>query len=242
VTVAPTIVDALAGARYCAPEIIHAQSVLVARAAGRLGERVLAKVLAAQEYQRIYVLASDTMRSTEAKLTALTRDEWVSRIDHVIAVVNDGGASIMHASRKRTEIFSQLRPEEVLSLARQAKERGASRFMLVTLTDSMSQPAALHACLGNLVEMDLHRMGFESLVIVRPSLHEMRQGPRDIGKRLMALIVDTARGFMAGLKHAPLSLDDTARAIVRTMRESAQGLSIVETEGLHHILKAPVSE
>ncbi len=238
-SIQPTIADALAGARYSVPVAAAAKSVLVAGAAGRLGERVLAKVLGAQEYQRIFVLASDAMRSTEAKLTALRRDAWESQVDHVIAVVSDGASNTAPLSRKRTEIYLPLGPDQILPLARQAKEQGASRFMLVTLSDSMTRPAALHAQLGNLIEMDLHRMGFDSLIIVRPSLHEMRWRQGDIGRRLIALIVDTARGFMAGLKHAPLSLDDTARAVVWAMQDSAPGLRIIETEGLHQMLKMP---
>lgn len=238
-TISPTIADALAGARYAAPRSTSTKSVLVAGAAGRLGERVLAKVLGAQEYQRIFVLASDAMRSTEAKLTTVSWDAWDSPIDHVIAVVSDGGSDIVPLSRKRTEIFLPLHPEQILPLARKAKEQGVSRFMLVTLTDSMAQPAALHAQLGTVLEMDLHRIGFESLLIVRPSLHEMRRRQGDVVRRLMMLMVDTARGLMAGLKHAPLSLEDTARAIVYAIQESAQGLSIIETERLHQILKMP---
>jgi hypothetical protein len=238
-SISPTIADALAGARFSVPVTTAAKSVLVAGAAGRLGERVLAQVLGAQEYRRIFVLASDAMRSTESRLIALSTSAWDFPIDHVIAVVSDGVPLVSSASRKRTEIFLPLSPEQVLPLARQAKEHGASRFMLVTLTDSMAQPGALHAQLGSMLEMDLHSIGFESLLIVRPSLHEMRRHQGDFVRRLMVLMIDTARGLMAGLKHAPLTLEDTARAIVWTLRGGTQGLSIIETERLHQILKMP---
>lgn len=69
---APTVADALAGARYQAPRPNNQKTVLLAGAAGRLGERILARVLGAQEYQRIFVLASEEMRSTDVNFS-LTR-------------------------------------------------------------------------------------------------------------------------------------------------------------------------
>lgn len=237
-TVKPTIADALAGARYGGAVAVETKSVLVAGAAGRLGERVLARVLGASEYSRIYVLASDAMRSTEAKLTALTQDEWTDHVDHVIAVVGEAGPLAVSIERMRTEVFLPLPPDQVLPLARQAKAQGASRFMLVTPTDVLSQPGALYAQFSNLMETELHQLGFESLIIVRPSDHELRQRYGSFAARFVATLIDTARGLMVGLKHTPLSLEDTARAVVRAMLDSTQGLNIIETDRLHRLLKS----
>jgi hypothetical protein len=235
---APTLADALAGARYQAPGKAIKKTVLLAGAAGPLGERILTRLLGAQEYQCIYVLASEPMRSTEAKLTALTFDEWYCRVDHVIAVVSEQSPNVVLHARKRTEIFSSLTPDQVLPLARHAKSLDVSRFMLVTPTNVLAQPAAVYAQLASLMEADLHQLGFESLLLVRPSDHEIRQRRNSIGKRLMNLVVDTATGLMAGLKHTPLSLEDSARAIVRAMLDSANGLNIIEPDRLHRILKS----
>ena len=235
---APTVADALAGARYQAPRPNNQKTVLLAGAAGRLGERILTRVLGAQEYQRIFVLASDEMRSTEAKLTALSFDQWRHRIDHVIAVVADAGTHAMPHGRKRTEIFSSLTPDQVLSVAQRAKSLGVSRFMLVTPINVLSQPAAVYAQLANLMEADLHQLGFESLLLVRPSDHEIRQRQSNVARRIMAMIVDTTRGLMMGLKHTPLSLENTARAVVQVMIESKNGLHVIETDRLHQLLKS----
>jgi uncharacterized protein YbjT (DUF2867 family) len=234
---APTVTDALAGARYQAPDKASKKTILLAGAAGRLGERILGRLLAAQEYQRIYVLASEPMRSTEAKLTALTHEEWNHHIDHVIAVVSEGTRDAPIQIRKRTEVFSSLSPDSVLPLAQHAKSLSASRFMLVTPTNVLSQPAAVYAQLANLMESDLHQLGFESLLLVRPSDYEIRLQRSSFAIRLMRLLADTASGLMAGLKHTPLSLDNTARAVVRVIADSPSGLTIIERDRLHEILK-----
>lgn len=235
---APTVADAIAGARYQVPAQSQRRSVLVAGAAGRLGERVLARVLAAPEYDRIYVLASEVMPSTEAKLTAVRESEWGCRVDHVIAVVSEQDNSAAHSMRKRTEVFSALAAEQVVPLALQAKSLGVSRFMLVTPTNILSRPSAIYAQLANLMEAELHRIGFDALLLVRPSDQEMRQRQRGLPLRLLSLLIDTVTSLMAGARHTPLSLEETARAAVCAMRESRSGLCIIEPEQLHQLVRS----
>jgi hypothetical protein len=233
---APTVADVLAGARRAHPKpAVQAigKTVLVAGARGRLGERILARLLASSAYREVYVTASDVMPSTEAKLTALTGDDWRAQIDQVIAVPGIEQAADNPFNRRRTEVFSALAPDGILPLARHARAMGATRFMLVTPIDVMLQPAALRAHLGNLTEAELHRMGFESLLLVRPSDTELRRRQGNLGQRLIRLMVDTAGGLMVGARHTPLSVDNIARATVRALQESGPGLTVLETERLH---------
>jgi hypothetical protein len=235
----PTITDAIAGARYQAP-VARKPSVLVAGAASRLGERILARLLGTSHYQRIHVLASEPMRSTESRLHALSLGHWDERIDHVIAVVDDRHDAIVAAttqSGRRTDVFSPLAGKDVLALAQRAEALGVVRFMLVTPVDVLSQPAAVYAQLTNLMEMQLHGMDFESLLLARPSDHALRMRRRGLGQRFWGVLVDTAAGLMVGARHAPLSLDDTARALVQALLSSEEGLCVIEMDRLHQILK-----
>jgi hypothetical protein len=237
-SVAPTISDALAGARYEQPSGKPAKSALIAGAADRLGERVLAHMLAAPEYRRIYALASNPMASTESKLATVSMADWSFPIDDVIAIPSEEAAHPALQARKRTEVFSRLATEQIVPLARLAKAAGARRFMVVSPINVWSQPAAVYAGLANLMETELHLIGFESLVLVRPSDHESRPRPRGLARRLLSLMIDTATGLMMGLRHTPLSVDDTARAAVLAMQQCAQGLTVIETDHLHGLLKS----
>jgi hypothetical protein len=235
----PTVADALAGARYQPPVQSSRKSVLLAGAASRLGERILAQLLAAHEYERIYVLASEQIRSSEGKLVVLPQYDWNIHVDHVIAVVNESNHEPVVYARKRTEIFSSLGPNDILPIAQQAKALSASRFMLVTPINVLSQPTAVYAQLANLMEVELHHIGFESLLLVRPSDHEIRQHRQNIGQRLLHLLVSTATGLMVGLKYTPLSAERTAQAVVKAMLDAdLAGLTILEPERLHQLLQA----
>jgi hypothetical protein len=88
-----------------------------------------------------------------------------------------------------------------------------------------------------LTEAELHQIGFESLLLVRPSDAALRQRQSGIGKRLIGMLVNTAAGLMVGTRHAPLSIDDTARAIVRATGEQRGGLRIIESDHLHALLQ-----
>ena len=234
----PTVAEALAGARYQPPMQSERKSVPVAGAAGRLGERVLARVMGAPCYNRIYVLASEAMPSTEAKLTALRQSEWASRVDHVIAVVAEQNYGAALPVRNRTEVFSTLAADQIVPLALQAKSLGVSKFMLVTPVNILSQPSAVYAQLANVMEAELHRIGFDSLLLVRPSDHEIRLRQKGLPMRLLSLLIDTLTGLMTGAKYTPLSIENTARAAVHAMVESANGLSILETDRLHQFVKS----
>ncbi|HYD79269.1 MAG TPA: hypothetical protein VEC06_05630 [Paucimonas sp.] len=234
----PSVADALAGARFQALAQAKRPTVLIAGADSRLGERVLARVLGSGEYSRIHVLAADAMRSTESRLLALTLDEWTERVDHVIAVIDDRDPGFSQSMpRKRTEIFSSLATDDVPQLARRAEALGVARFMLVTPTDPWSRPAALYAQLGNVMESELTRLRFEALMLVRPSHHGMRQRRGHLAQRILGMLVDTMRGMMVG-KHPPMTLDHTAQVVVRAMFESRAGLTILESERLHELLKS----
>lgn len=234
----PTATAALAGAGYQPPASTTRKTVLLAGAAGKLGERILARLLGMPEYQRIYVLSVSEMPSTEPKLFPMTAAQWTGQIDDVIAVVDDSGsADQAHAGIKHTDIFSSLVPDAILPLAQHAKASGASRFMLVTPIGILLQPAALHAQLASPMEVQLHQVGFDSLLIVRPSDHETRQRHTGLAQRFWGMLINTATGLLAGARHAPMSVDGTARAIALALQDSTPGLRILETDHLQRLLQ-----
>jgi len=232
----PSVADVLAGAQFQPPAQSKRPTVLVAGASSRLGERILERLLGSGEYSSIHVLTADAMRSTESRLIALTLSEWTSRVDHVIAVIDDRDPGFAHPiPRKRTEIFSSLAIDDVPTLARHAEALGVARFMLVTPVDPWSRPAAMYAQLSNVMEAELNQRRFESLLLVRPAQHGSGQRKGQLAQRFLALLIDTMKNLMAG-KHPPMSLDNTAKAIVKAIFQSPAGLSIVETERLHEFL------
>lgn len=232
----PTIADALAGADYIPSMCVRQKTALVAGAAGKLGERILARLLSSPEYRCVYALASNSMLSTEPKLTALLGKDWNFPIDDVIAVAGDEAGALPLSSRRRTEVFSILQSHEVMPLARQAHANGTTRFMAITPVNVLMQPAALYGGLANIMEAELHQLKFASLILVRPSSNELRRSQQGITKRLVNLLINTLTGLMAGKRHAPLSVDDTARAIVHALQDAEKGLKIIETDHLHGLL------
>lgn len=182
------------------------------------------------------MFTSDAMPSTEAKLTALRQSEWTETVDDVIAVVGEHESNTAPSVSGRTGIFSTLTAEQIIPLARRAKSLSVSRFMLVTPTNSLFRPSALHAQLSNLMEADLYEVGFEALLLVRPSDHENRQRRADLPARVLGLLVDTVTGLMAGARHAPLPIESIAQAAVRALRDSGPGLSILEPDRLRQYI------
>lgn len=236
-SVPPTVADALAGARY-APASAAGKTALVAGASSKLGERVLGRLLSSPAYRRVYALAANPMPSSEPKLMALSVAEWDFPIDDVIAVVDAAAGGPAFSARQRSAAFTGLPLQELMPLARSARLKGAPCFMAVTPINVLAQPAALYGGLANLMEAELHQLGFASLFPVRPSDRELHRRRRGIVKRLIGVLADTTGSLMAGQRHAPLSVDDTARAIVRALQEEPgkRKLTIIETDHLHGLL------
>jgi len=230
-----TVADALAGARY-APSQHAGKTALIAGAAHKLGEQVLNRLLSNPAYRRVYVLASNSLPSTEPKLTALQATDWNFQIDDVIAVVSEEVREPAYVARQRTAVFTPLLIQELMALARLARAKGAMRFMSITPINVLMQPAALHGGLASLMESELHQLGFSSLFLVRPSDRELCKKRLGIAERLLGLLIDTASGLMAGHRHRSLSIEDMARAVTLALQEDEGGLKIIEIDHLHTLL------
>ncbi|MDB5798553.1 MAG: Nucleoside-diphosphate-sugar epimerase [Paucimonas sp.] len=246
----PSLDQALAGARFTPPVAeSRSRTVLLAGAAGRLGERMLARLLGCPTYCRIQVLADAPMPSTERKLGVVVASACDFTVDDLVLVVSGDAAA---PSRQpgapgrglRTQVYSACPMEAVLPMARQARAAGVSRLMLVTPVHVLGQPAALYAQIATLAEAELHQMGFESLVLVRPTDLALRARRSGWGARLFGLVLDTATGLLTGLRHTPLSIDDIARGAVLALQAAPSGLTIIESAQLQEILRpnAPVAK
>lgn len=236
--------QALAGAQFTPPAAGQtARSVLLAGAAGRLGERILARLLGDMAYQTIHVLADIPLASTERKLRAVALPDWNFPVHDLVAVVSepDAGAGTPGAGLARhgtrTGVYSPLHAGQLPDLARRARQLGVRRLMLVTPVDVLGQPSALHARIATLAEVELHQLGFESLILVRPGDHALRRQRRGLPSKVLGLLLDTVTGLMVGLRHAPLSVDDIARSAVDALAEEGEGLRILESDSLQERLR-----
>lgn len=199
---------------------------------GRLGEALVNALLESAEYAAVHVAVGMPLRSTLPRLRP-----W--RIDPAALERNDSPAAAMppvddvycciDGSRShfgRDLAYFPLPARQVTALGRLAAQSGARRLILLSPLPAFLQLSAAGATHPR--EIDLVGLGFETLVIVRPTADYRATH----GSTLARLIAWGARAAMEivipqGLQ--PLRAHDTARASIAAAALGA-GVHVLDPE------------
>lgn len=141
------------------------------------------------------------------------------------------GTTMKKAGSK--EAFLKVDLDMVLNFAKKAKEAGINRFAIVSSIGANPKSNNFYLRTKGQAEEELKKLGFERLVIVRPSLllgkrNEKRLG-EDIGKLLYKLFKFVFIGSLK--KYKGIMDEDVAKAMVALV-EQGQGTIIAESNAL----------
>lgn len=208
------------------PGVTTRRTALVLGATGRLGERVLDQALGQAVYERVYAWAKAPVSASLLKMVTVPCPDSLAA-DDVYCIVSEADAQC-----DRTEAFYSVSQHEVLALAKQVHEAGARRFVMVAPVSALIRPSALYQQLHNTAELELAAVGFESLVIVRPSLWHLRSQQGPWLARLLHATLQQIVGGMAGQRHAPVTSQAVAQAVLVHALRAAHGVTIIESDQL----------
>jgi uncharacterized protein YbjT (DUF2867 family) len=128
----------------------------------------------------------------------------------------------------------------VLALARVARAAGARRFAFVSALGADPAARVSYSRLKGEAERDLQAIGFERLVIARPSfLAGAREalGQRARPMESLALAVLRPARNLLPRRLRPVAPEAVARALIATLRASEAGVVILESEELQDAAK-----
>jgi hypothetical protein len=154
------------------------RSALAIGTVGRIGEELINCMLESAVYSSVSVAVEAPMRSMVPRLQpwrvpamALADLDNVGseqielpRVDDVFCCISDARSYF-----KRDQAYVQLRKEQIPPLARLAAQRGAKRFILLAPLSAFLQLTGTTSGLIDVRESDLAALGFEALIITRPS-------------------------------------------------------------------------
>ncbi|MBL8521286.1 MAG: hypothetical protein JNK75_11510 [Betaproteobacteria bacterium] len=221
-------------------------TVLTIGNAGALGEAVLARLLASPRYRGVVAATTQHLHTSVPRLSATAFSAlfdvagWqaatggeASRCDAVILV--DG----KHSFLKRDDAFPVVPLGEAIKLAQAARQAGVTRLLAVSPMDPWSGMT-----LGSLVHFDeleraLVSMGFETLIMVRPS--EYRNPPRvsgDLLKWLASMLLGTLGHYMTTSSRMPLRPHIVAEAAVEWLTQLPAGMHRQDAVVLHEWVRA----
>lgn len=238
--------NALASATTSAPTARASRSALAIGTVGRIGEELINCLLESPAYRSVSVAVEAPMRSvvprlqpwrvSAAALDDLARagsaDIVLPRVDDVFCCISDARSYF-----KRDQAYVHLRKEQIPALARLAAQREAKRFVLVAPLSAFLQLSAPAAGLIDVRESDLVALGFEALIIVRPTA-DYATAPGNVLERLIGWGAKAIMQIMIPQRLQPLRARQIAQAAVNAAGLLGRGVHIV---GAHEIaeLAAP---
>ena len=208
--------------------------VALAGATGLVGREILQGLIADASVNAIHVLARRALPATSPKVTAHVVDftalPTLPRVDEVYLAL---GTTIKVAGSQQA--FRAVDYDANLAVARAALAAGAKRAGLVSAMGASAKSSIFYSRVKGELEDALSALGFEGLVIARPSMlagnREQLGQPVRPGEGI-ALRVSQLLGPLIPANYRSVAASDVARALL-TRVPLARGREVVLSGAMH---------
>jgi uncharacterized protein YbjT (DUF2867 family) len=210
------------------------RTAALAGATGLVGREILQGLIADASVKAIHVLARRALPASHAKVTVhvvdFTKLPALPRIDEVYLAL---GTTIKVAGSQQA--FRAVDYDANLAVARAALAAGAKRAGLVSAMGASAKSGIFYSRVKGELEDALSALGFEGLVIARPS---MLSGNREqLGQPVrrgegIALTVSRLLGPLIPANYRSVAASDVARSLL-TRVPAARGREIVLSGAMH---------
>lgn len=188
------------------------------------------------------------------KVTALTRREFSlpfkhqrvaivdyhelkleSAADDSDAVICALGTTIKTAGSKQA--FEAVDYGMVIALATKAKQEGYKTFAVVSSFGAEKPGSNFYLSTKHKMESSLQSLGFDTLIIARPSLLLGKRDEFRLAERMGEWMSFILSPLMIGplKKYKPIHATQVAKALIQTCQSRPSGLSILENDQLHSL-------
>jgi len=207
-------------------EVDTGRVALVAGATGLVGREVLAALLADKRYAHVHTLGRRSTAPAHPRLTQHVVDfaalHDLPRADDVFIGL---GTTIKVAGSREAFRAIDLLAVEALALA--MRKRGATRLGVVSAMGADAASPVFYSRVKGEMEVSVARMGYQSLVIARPSMldgarHELDQPARP-GERIGLGLVRALRGVIPS-NYRAITAADVAGGLVSAVLRGTPGV------------------
>jgi hypothetical protein len=214
-------------------------TVYIAGAIGKFGEALVAQAVAHPRIGQVRVVVEQPLPSTEAKVTPVTAGQGSALADAAVLVLSDAGAALTFYGRDA--IYSRIAADNLLATAQSLVAGGVKRLALVQPVDFWQQPDSVRGLLASQDEIAVSLLGFESLLVVRPTRLEDKPAA---GTRLQRMVDLYLRQFRwLAPARLPLTHRDVAGFVIEHLLADAPGVRVIEAGELEKLIypdkKAP---
>ena len=142
------------------------------------------------------------------------------------------GTTMKQAGSK--ERFTAIDYGYVMAAARKTRRNGTSCFVLNSSLGANMRSSNFYLASKGRLESDLEKLGFLTVVHVRPSLLDGGKRPERRIAEEIGLAVGNAVSVLIPKKYKPVSTRNVARAMLDAAIEAKPGRHVIESEELHY--------
>jgi uncharacterized protein YbjT (DUF2867 family) len=210
---------------------METRTALVAGASGLVGGLLLDGLLESPLYREVCSLGRRPLPKQHPKLIqrivdfAQVEGEALPAADDAFCCL---GTTIKKAGSQ--EAFRAVDHDAVLAFAQAARKAGARRFLLVSALGADKGSRIFYNRVKGETEEDLKAVGFESLVLLRPSLLMGDRAESRPGERAAILVTKVLGPLLRPFSSRPIEASTVARAML-ALAKSAPGGTRVALSG-----------
>jgi uncharacterized protein YbjT (DUF2867 family) len=199
---------------------------------GLIGSKAISLLSDNKEYTNILSISRNQPSSLPSKVTHVPFDSGNYTISKPTSIaICCLGTTMSKAGSK--EAFLKVDLEMVVDFAKKVKEAGINRFALVSSIGADPSSKNFYLRTKGQAEEELKKIGFERLVIVRPSLLLGKRNEKRIGEDIGKVLYKIFRFMFVGplRKYRGIKDEDVAKAMI-VLAEQGQGIVIAESNVL----------
>ena len=210
----------------------------VVGATGLVGAEVVSLLCADADVEKVHVVVRRTL--TDLRLTRnpklIQHVIDFERLDQVSWPRSDVlfcclGTTIKAAGSQAD--FRKVDLDYVVESARLARRAGASGLVVVSAVGANAKSNVFYNRTKGEMEAAAASLGFDSVVIVRPSLLEGARAESRFGERLALTVSKLIRPLLPA-RFRPVSNQAVARAMIDVAKKQTHGVAIIESEQIGH--------
>lgn len=216
------------------------RTALVAGATGMVGSQLVELLLEDPLFARVVAVGRRPLGRAHPKLSDALVD-FASLDPSALPEATDAfcalGTTIKKAGSR--EAFRAVDHDAVMAFAKAARQRGVTRFQVVTALGADAGSRVFYNRVKGEVEAALRGVGFESLAVVRPSLLVGDRAESRPGERLAIVVTSALAPLLRPFASRPIEGRTVALAMRAIAHDPPQGARVFESGELFGLANRP---
>lgn len=216
------------------------KTALIAGSSGLIGKQLIQKLIESDQYKIIYSISRKQSTTADPKLKEIVTDfdhlselKFEESVDDVFCTL---GTTIKKAGSR--ENFKKVDYRYIIDLANITRQAGASKFIVVSSMGADPKSSIFYNQVKGMTENALKEVGFDHLIILRPSLLLGDRAEFRFGEKLSSVFMKAFK-FMIPDNYKAIEGATVAACMVKMAIQSTGPVSIIESG---EILRASLPE